>query len=199
MALRQYVIVEQDSLQRIAQRELGDAALWWNLAVLNALEYPFVDTSLTPADRDESGRRVAVLGDPIVLPEPGDQDPVLDKQFAAPLDDFYDIIYKRDLELDPDGDLVFDAATGDLQLVTGVENLTGALRRRLESFRGELLYHRQYGSILHEIPGEPNDTRMVALTRIEVVQTLLRDPRWWAGTTPIPSPRTSPSTGNNHG
>jgi phage baseplate assembly protein W len=177
MALKQYQIVQGDSISHIARRELGDAQLWLSVALLNRLDYPFVDTTLSPSDRDASGKNIAIIGDTIKLPPVGEDDPELDREFVSPSTNFYDITLKRDVELDVDGDLVFDNASEDLRLVSGVENMVGALRRRLQTFKGELAFHALYGSNLHLLIGEPNDARLIAQARVESVQALLQDER----------------------
>ena len=75
-------------------------------------------------------------------------------------------------------DLLLDS-TGDLELAQGADNISQALRLRLQVRRGELtpLGWPSYGSRLHELIGEPNTRRthakLMAYARLAIEQ----DPR----------------------
>lgn len=77
-----------------------------------------------------------------------------------------------------DADLTV-GVTGDVQLVTGRDNLAQALVLRLLVRKGDLarLGHRRYGSRIHELIGEPMDEANLQLLRRMVRQTLREDPR----------------------
>jgi phage baseplate assembly protein W len=75
-----------------------------------------------------------------------------------------------------------DASTdpgGDLKLAEGPDNISQALTLRLKVRRGELalLGWPNYGSRLHELIGEPNNTRTRAIVMAHARAAILEDPR----------------------
>jgi len=68
---------------------------------------------------------------------------------------------------------------GDLQTVSGRENLGQAILHRLLTRKGELrdLGHPDYGSRLHELIGEPNNERTRELVRLYVKECISQEPR----------------------
>ena len=177
MAIRQIQIAQGDDLHHIAQRETGDADRWWTIVIFNDLDYPYIDTDVIAADRDATGKKFLVIGDTLFIPDEIATDQTLDRQFIQPEEDYYEITFKKDVELDESGDLALNDARGDFRTVSGIENLVLALTHRLAIFRGELAYHPDYGSKVHNIPGQPGDLRVFALARIETVRVLRQDPR----------------------
>jgi len=67
----------------------------------------------------------------------------------------------------------------DLQVASGVDNLTQAIANRLKTRKGELaaLGHPDYGSRHHELIGEPNVERTRDLIKLYVLQALRDEPR----------------------
>jgi len=75
-----------------------------------------------------------------------------------------------------------DASTdpgGDLKLAEGPDSISQALTLRLKVRRGELalLGWPNYGSRLHELIGEPNNTRTRAIVMAHARAAILEDPR----------------------
>jgi phage baseplate assembly protein W len=75
-----------------------------------------------------------------------------------------------------------DAVTdpgGDVKLAEGPDNISQALTLRLKVRRGELapLGWPNYGSRLHELIGEPNNTRTRAIVMAHARAAILEDPR----------------------
>lgn len=68
---------------------------------------------------------------------------------------------------------------GDLQTVSGRENLGQAILHRLLTRRGELgdIGHPDYGSRLHDLIGEPNNERTRELVRLYVKECISQEPR----------------------
>lgn len=68
---------------------------------------------------------------------------------------------------------------GDLATATGLANLTQAIVARLLTRRGELAVfgHAEYGSRLHLLIGEPNNTRTRLLAEIYLREALAQDGR----------------------
>lgn len=87
--------------------------------------------------------------------------------------------YGIDLRLRLDGGAELDIGSGDLSVLSGVENLRQALTLRLLVQVGELteLSHPRYGSRVHELIGEPMDRLNLDLLRRYVKKALSQDPR----------------------
>jgi phage baseplate assembly protein W len=68
---------------------------------------------------------------------------------------------------------------GDLQTVSGRENLGQAILHRLLTRKGELgdIGYPDYGSRLHELIGEPNNERTRELVRLYVKECISQEPR----------------------
>lgn len=129
-----------DTLQAIAAREMGDAARWHDLIVYNNLRPPYItdNTASTAAG-------VLRAGALIRLPAPV---PVVTTTTEA------DRVFERDVELrlgrlEPD-------ESGDFAVISGVANLGQALRHRVETERGELVFHTDYGSLVRRLIGAIN-------------------------------------------
>lgn len=79
-----------------------------------------------------------------------------------------------DLYLTPSGDLQ-QTSTGDVQTATGIQNLQGALSRRLQAYLGTVPLHRSYGSGLPTVIGRPMVHPHVVQAYVRTA--LLPDPR----------------------
>ncbi|MCX9075615.1 MAG: GPW/gp25 family protein [Candidatus Methanoperedens sp.] len=68
---------------------------------------------------------------------------------------------------------------GDLEMVSGRQNLGQAIMHRLLTRKGELgaLGHPDYGSRLHELIGEPNNERTWDLVRLYIKECILQESR----------------------
>jgi len=69
--------------------------------------------------------------------------------------------------------------SGDLDLVSDEYNLGQAIINRLKTRRGELadLGHPNYGSLLYELVGEPNNERTRGRVRAYTAECVGQDPR----------------------
>ncbi|HET7675827.1 MAG TPA: hypothetical protein VFL54_09925 [Gammaproteobacteria bacterium] len=134
-----------DTLQRIAARELGDAALWYRLIYLNGLRAPYITD-----DPAQAGKGVILAGDTILLPAAG--------QSAIQSPD-PDNVYGDDITL-ADGRI--GVKNGDMAIVSGIGNLTQALSNRIQTRQGELQRHPRYGCALHQLIGQANNVNALA-------------------------------------
>lgn len=88
-------------------------------------------------------------------------------------------LFKTDLRLAFRESADLAVSNGDLETVSGRDNLQQALMLRLVIHQGELaaLAHPRYGSRLHELIGEPMDRANLDLLRRFVRKALKSDPR----------------------
>lgn len=136
-----------DDLQAIAARELGDANRWPELVWLNDLRPPFITT-----DESEAGPGVLLAGEIIRIPAPAGT--WINDQARGQ-------VFERDCAL-PGGSLQA-APNGDLLLITGADNLTQQLRHRVDTPRGQLRRHPEYGCLLWRLLGRVNGPTAGAL------------------------------------
>lgn len=66
---------------------------------------------------------------------------------------------------------------GDIQLVSGIDNLKQAMINRIRTRQGELMLHLTYGSILFLVYGKPNTDMSRRLIENYVLSALIGDPR----------------------
>lgn len=117
-----------DTLQRIADRELGDAARWYDLIDFNNLLPPYIVD-----DAADSGPNVLLAGESLRIPT---------NSTTIVQDEASDDVFGSDVRLNRGRFVVSD---GDLSLISGVDNLNQALRHLVVTEPGELLYHPRYG------------------------------------------------------
>lgn len=175
--VRRVRVLQGDSLQRLALRELGDQGRWKEIALLNGLERsPF----LTP----DGLAGTAQEGSEIFIPEADPQgrndslqgalgSPSLVQRGATSTR-----LYGRDLRL-------IDARQGRLDLslavdgtpavVEGEENLLQAARLKTRVFQGELLEERRWG--MRRVFGKKATSKENEELRWSLKETILSDPR----------------------
>lgn len=133
-------ILHGDTLQAIAARELGDAGRWAELIAYNDLVPPFVtdDASLVRAGVLLSGSLLRVPAPVPVISTTTDPDKV----------------FEIDVALDDRGQLTVES--GDFVVASGRTNLRQALKHRVITDRGELIFHPTYGSLVRRLIGTVN-------------------------------------------
>lgn len=150
------VIPGQD-LRQIAATVLGDASRWQDVAAQNGLVYPFVAWPAGGgAAASSSGLipgTVASQGATLSVAHGGTQAPVLDP---------------AGFDLHP---------LSANQLSAGLQNIVGALSRRLNTPMGYLPHHPRYGSALGRYLGSPLTVDSALAIRGEVARILRQDPR----------------------
>ncbi len=129
-----------DTLQSISARELGDASRWAELIAYNGLVPPFVTD-------DASAVRGGVLlsGSLLRVPAPV---PVITTTTDP------DKVFEVDVALDSRGQMTVE--NGDFVVVSGRANLRQALKHRVITDRGELMFHPNYGSLIRRLIGSIN-------------------------------------------
>jgi phage baseplate assembly protein W len=149
-----------DSLQIIAARELGDATLWQQLIDYNGLLPPYITDD--PAQADPG---VILTGASIKVPAPA---PVTTETTDP------DALFGTDVQL-VNGRLSF--ANGDIATVSGRDNLKQALTNRIDTPRGDLLMHSDYGSLHQRMKGAGNGPTTGLLVAQYAKASVQSDPR----------------------
>lgn len=149
-----------DNLQTIAARELGDASLWSELIAYNDLKAPFITD-----DPAQARAGVLLSGSLIRLPAPA---PIATTATDA------DEVFGTDILLDRGQLVVID---GDLSLAEGLDNLHQALEHRIDTDRGELLFHQDYGSLVRSVVGTVNGPTAALLASEYAKSAVLADDR----------------------
>jgi phage baseplate assembly protein W len=149
-----------DTLPRIALRELGDGTAWPVLVAINDLVWPYLTD-----DPAEAGNGVILAGGTLLVPSSGTP-----PQQETNAND----VYCTDLAL-PNG--LLTAAQGDFATISGPANLVAALDHRLETRPGELVFHSDYGCQDASLIGTEN-TATTALFGGRYAKTAIEaDPR----------------------
>jgi hypothetical protein len=125
-----------DTLQRIAVRELGDATRWHELAEINRLRPPY----LTDDESQVSGS-VKLTGSQLLVPS---------STPTATVDTNAESIFGTDVLLRRGK---FQVSSGDLVLVSGVDNYLQALRHVVRTEPGDLMFHPRYGCGVRKMIG----------------------------------------------
>ena len=149
-----------DTLQRVAARELGDAAQWIVLVEINDLEPPYITD-----DPSEVSSRVKLSGSQIIVPATSPKATV-----SADLDS----ALGRDLRLTK-GRL--SAINGKFNLVSGVDNYSQALKTLVVTEPGDLLFHPTYGCGVRRFIGSSNSRARAMLAGELVRRGVAADPR----------------------
>jgi len=160
-------IRDGDEIHRLAHRLLGDFRRWPELVTLNRLDPPYIADD--PAPYLARGLRVLGPGDRLLYPDYGTapQPPSLPDAEAE--------TYGRDLLLSQ-GYLTLTGGT--LAMVQGLENLRGALERRLNTRLGELPAHPDtYGHLLHQYLGRAAGDVELRYILLEAERCIRQDPR----------------------
>lgn len=129
-----------DSLQRVAARELGDASRWPEIISYNNLVPPFLTD-----DTAQVRPGVLLTGTSLKVPAP--------TRFTSASAD-PEAVFGIDVELSGRGEILTDGK--DFTLVAGRANMKQAIRNRVESDRGDLIYHPEYGSEVRRLIGIVN-------------------------------------------
>lgn len=173
--VRRYTVNNGDTLQSIAQSQLGDASRWTEIAVLNDLQYPFI------APLGEKIPKTITPGSYLFLPEDITYDDTTDNKVESYENDLFgtDILLtgsETNMSYMNGGE--FEATlSGDLQTVSGLQTLKLDLLHRLTTPVGTLIYHPTYGSNFLDIVGTKVDSTWKTKASLELSRCFLSDPR----------------------
>lgn len=149
-----------DTLQAIAARELGDASRWTDLIAYNDLVPPFI------TDHPALVREGVLLSGGMI------RVPAAVQIVSASSDP--DRVFERDIRLDRGEIMTLD---GDFDIASGRDNLRQAIKHRIETERGELLFHPEYGSRIRVLLGTVNGPTASLLAAEYARSAVLADPR----------------------
>lgn len=155
--VRHATINHANTLKTIALRELGDAARWVELALLNGLRPPYIAAAAS------SG--VLAYGDQISIPAPFS---------TASANADPNLVFDVDLSLKYG---VLQAENGDFVLVSGVKNLAQALQHHIDVDKRDLMFHPEYGCWVRSLIGTSNSANSGNLAAFYVKSALLEDER----------------------
>lgn len=159
---RRIVLQQGEDLRAIAQRELGAATRWPEIARLNGLRLPFVVPSYRPQDRLP---HTLIWGDALLIPWASN----------ASVHPTATSLLGTDLAL-PQGRLAL-TASGDLAVVQGADNGAQALTHRIKTLLGELIYHPRYGCNVTLALGLPTAPFSSLMASAWVSEALRAEPR----------------------
>lgn len=187
MIYKKYAIKQGDTIQSIVQSVLGDASSWYDIANYNNLKYPYINRLDDP---NYNINNVAQVGDNILIPVPNgneysiDTDTLTSEQkqritSVALGSDLSVINFTGDLEGrgTTDETVYLSSNSGTLRRVEGYENLTQALLMRLNTPKGSLILHPEYGNSLGELLGQRNTEANVNKILVNIERTIRQDSR----------------------
>jgi phage baseplate assembly protein W len=158
---RRVQLLQGETLQQLALRELGDAARWVDIANLNGLRPPYVT-----GDPAEASKTVVLYGAVLLVP-------AATTEISADTDP--DTVFGTDIRLRNGLPVIDDS--GDVVMVSGRANLSQAITHRIGTRPGELLFHRDYGCHAHRLKGDANGPTAALLGGEYVKAALRSDPR----------------------
>lgn len=185
-----YVVKQGDTLQKIANYELGDISQWVTLRDMNDLEYPYIVA--TPQLKSANYNHLLTVGDILYLPTFQKDTNVsnINNLTLSTYDreEMYDTTMGRDLKVSLDVNglfdesdciLDFDSHKGypDYQTVAGLDNLKQSLILRIFTRQGALVLHPEYGSTFIDYIGTTVDKDNMELAKTELLRAVTSDGR----------------------
>jgi len=165
MPYAQYTIKGNDNIRNLSHRLLGDFTKWRELVAINELDPPFI----VPDKAAFLARGLRVLEPSDVLFYPRGEQRQQDQQTRLHP-------YGRDVNMNPDGYLVFQGGT--LALTSGIANLSQALTRRLNTRLGNLPAHPDtYGHVMYSYIGRVANQAILETILLEARRATTADSR----------------------
>lgn len=168
-----YTIIRGDTLVALAVKYGID---WKEIATANDLDYPFIV-------EDKSsylGKNVKTTGETLLVPSNSPAAEVFTTE-----EDYFgsDIKLSGDTELDAYGVRYFDTSgqitgvNGDIECVSGLENLMQSIVHKLMTSKGEIPLHPEIGCDLRKLVGKSMTFREISKAKLEVEKTIKSDSR----------------------
>jgi phage baseplate assembly protein W len=187
----QHIVRYGDTIQGIAQQQLGDMSLWVELAQFNNLRYPYIVD--TVEEKMENPDHLVTIGDTLLVKISEDVQSNLiqelrrtneydrEELFALALGKDINILpLPTDLSSPGQGSEILEMKgnnRGKISTVRGIENLKQSLFIRLITPKGSYVGHPTYGSNIQMYLGMKNTEENAALIDLEIERTLRTDGR----------------------
>ncbi len=157
--LNVYTIKGDDTLQGIAQKELGDENLWPYIALVNS---------------DIASNDDLVPGNELFLPIQVEPSEGTNKEQFIMTEDTARDPYGTDIRIDADGNLIIQE-NSDLALISGIANVKQAVDLMLNTEVGSLIKQSAYGIIAQA--GFAGSSMAIRYLKLAIRSTLIQDPR----------------------
>lgn len=183
---KQYRISQGDTIQKIAQQEMGHVSDWLEIIEYNGLHYPYLVDSNEEKLKDPE--HLVTVGDMITIPKDVSFMDVDAKNMGRrDRETVMNLVLGKDLDISGkeegyhiggtiEDTIGLSSLDGDVKVVKGVANLHQALMKRLLTPTGSLLLHPEYGSNLHNLFGLGTKEH-AQLIEVEVEKCLRMDGR----------------------
>lgn len=182
MAYAKHMVIEEDTVQQLAQRYLDDATRWVEIVVANELEYPYIINRIR---QDGDSKRVRCIGEYLIIPVELDYD--TSKMTTSQLQENYDYIFGADISCfskNQTVDMFYGEVAemsgdgkGDIKLAKGFDNLRQAILLRLATPRGSLLHHPEYGTWIYDHLGVKDTHENREKIKVEIQRVIMEDRR----------------------
>lgn len=187
-AAKEVTVAQGDTLSSLAATYLGDARLWQDVALINGMKPPFIDTQadaqLGGPDNPIPG--VTGLGGKIVVPTFGraqESEALTSVIGARPTESHADRVLGTDFKLTPtnerkdqyDWEVDVEHGAIDFKHISGFDNLAQALTTRLTTERGHNILYKRLG--LKRVVGLNQVAIETQLARFRVIEAVQNDPR----------------------
>lgn len=182
-----HVVTQGETVQSIAQSELNDLSLWTDIVSQNNLKYPYIVE--TKDEKIMNPEHLVTWGDKLIMPVATDLSTVNPNTFSSQDQEYIlSIALGRDLDVLTDTTDISQHGTsdevvgmnhnyqGDIATVYGIANVKQSIVMRLNTAKGSLLLHPDYGSTLYELFGKSTLEQMQLISN-EVIRACLTDTR----------------------
>jgi phage baseplate assembly protein W len=180
-----------DTVQSIAQQELGDMSRWIELVQFNSLRHPYIVD--TVEEKMQNPDHLVTIGDTVLVQIESDSQSDLISSLKSTTqydqEEIFALALGKDLDILPlakaigspgwDSE-VFEMkanSRGGIATKRGIENLKQSLYIRLITPLGSYLGHPKYGSKVYMYLGNKNTEENAALLDIEIERTIKTDGR----------------------
>lgn len=173
---REYAVQRVDTLQSIAAQQLGDGALWYDIALVNGLKAPYISPAKPPG--------TVQPGDIIVIPIVGGADRTTAVVAGEGRSTGQDLL-GTDIELTEDSNSLPGSPTlviqidqrtlRDCKVVSGIDNFKQALQLRMWTEQGRMPLVPLYGRPRQV--GVKQVAAFLTLLRLSTAQTIRQDSR----------------------
>lgn len=187
MRYRVYIIKQGDTLQSIAQEVSGNMSNWVDIAKYNNLKYPYIVA--TPEEKTINGTTYC-YGDELIIPyesslseletlvlENSDKDDITRLALGVDLNLTADV---GELQARGTTDEVLSLSSdkgGRISVVKGYNNLKQAILLRLNTPKGTMPLHPEYGSTFGYMLGKKNTYANAVIIKTEIERTIRMDKR----------------------